>query len=139
MIWWNSMMLCKRYSIAHIKMCYLAIQKMGNSHNLRSFILCLFRYITCWLSHTSPHIIANMGKPTTQSKSPHFRECPFCHRDFGSKSLQIHMPRCRQKVINLSYFLNDCRILIILVFTLIFYLMFHSNIVCRTPPHLRIL
>ena len=48
---------------------------------------------------STDHKNANMGKPTTKSKSPHFRECPFCHREFGSRSLQIHMPRCRQKVI----------------------------------------
>ena len=43
------MMLCKRYPLTHIKMCHLAIQKLGNSHNLRSFILCFFRYRTCTL------------------------------------------------------------------------------------------
>ncbi len=36
-----------------------------------------------------------MGKPIQQGKKPpYFRECPICHREFGSRSLEIHMSRC---------------------------------------------
>lgn len=39
-----------------------------------------------------------MGKPN-HAKPPYFRECPICHREFGSKSIEIHVSRCldRQK------------------------------------------
>jgi len=34
-----------------------------------------------------------MGR-ALQSRPPHFRECSICHREFGSRSLDIHMGRC---------------------------------------------
>ena len=34
-----------------------------------------------------------MGKALL-SRPPHFRECSICHREFGSRSLEIHMGRC---------------------------------------------
>ena len=37
-----------------------------------------------------------MGKPI-QQKPPYFKECPICHREFGSKSLEIHKSRCLER------------------------------------------
>lgn len=30
----------------------------------------------------------------SRARPPHFRECTICHREFGSRSLEIHMGRC---------------------------------------------
>ena len=39
-----------------------------------------------------------MGKPIQQGKKPpYFRECPICHKEFGSRSLEIHMSRCLER------------------------------------------
>ena len=37
-----------------------------------------------------------MGKPI-QQKPPYFKECPICHREFGSRSLEIHKSRCLER------------------------------------------
>ena len=37
-----------------------------------------------------------MGKPI-QAKPPYFRQCPTCHKEFGSRSIQIHVARCQDK------------------------------------------
>lgn len=34
-----------------------------------------------------------MGK----SRPPNFKECPICHREFGSKSLQFHLIKCQDR------------------------------------------
>jgi len=34
-------------------------------------------------------------RPT--SRPPAFRQCPICDREFGSKSLDIHLPACAEK------------------------------------------
>ena len=39
-----------------------------------------------------------MGKPIQQNqKPPYFKECPICHREFGSRSLEIHKSRCLER------------------------------------------
>ena len=48
-----------------------------------------------------------MGKTNNSSrhaaKPPFFRQCPSCHLEFGSRSLRIHLPRCKEnKVTNYS-------------------------------------
>ena len=39
-----------------------------------------------------------MVKPSAASaRPPKFRECPLCSREFGSRSLDIHLPKCAEK------------------------------------------
>ena len=49
----------------------------------------------------------SMGKTNNSSrhaaKPPFFRQCPSCHLEFGSRSLRIHLSRCKEnKVTNYS-------------------------------------
>ena len=43
----------------------------------------------------------NMGKPI-QVKPPYFQECPNCHKEFGSRSLKIHVGKCKSKIMSNS-------------------------------------
>ena len=45
-----------------------------------------------------PDAKATMVKPSAASaRPPKFRECPLCSREFGSRSLDIHLPKCAEK------------------------------------------
>ncbi|KAK2722572.1 hypothetical protein QYM36_002943 [Artemia franciscana] len=37
---------------------------------------------------------------TEMKKPPSFVECPVCHKDFGSKSITLHLPKCIEKLSN---------------------------------------